>query len=247
LEGYILKARPAVLLVCCITVLVLISGCTINGTPEDKTPTAAPSNGNTTTIAPTAAPTFAPTPVPEPAPISVSGTGSAEAVKIHLEQGLSIFTINHPDNGVFEIWLSDRVKKLDRLVYKDGGFWGRKAVGITAADDYYLIVTAHGVWTVNIDQPRPYVAYSVPTSFSGSGQQVTDFFILKNGVTTFNMTHDGWMDFNVWLFASNGTKVERLASSYGPYDGSITVNITNGGIYLLDVQADGHWNVAISQ
>jgi hypothetical protein len=217
------------------------------GVADDKSHTALPGSVNTVTPGPTVASTLAPTPVPAPAPISVSGSGSQEAVKIHLEQGLSIFTINHPGNGAFEIWLADRMKKLDRLAYKEGGYWGSKAEGITAAGDYYLVVTAHGVWTVNIDQPRPYVAYGVPVSLSGAGQQVSKFFILDKEVTTFNITHDGWMDFNVWLLDSNGEKVERLVSTYGPYDASVTLNLTNGGIYLLDIQADGQWQVDIGQ
>jgi hypothetical protein len=217
------------------------------GTADDKSHTAPSGSVNAVTPGPTFVPARAPTPAPEPAPISVSGSGSREAVKIHLEQGLSIFTINHPDNGVFEIWLADRMKKLDRLVYKDGGFWGSKAEGITAADDYYLVVTAHGVWTVNIDQPRPYVAYSAPVTLSGAGQQVSKFFMLDEGVTTFNITHDGWMDFNVWLLDSNGAKIERLVSTYGSYDASVMLNITKSGIYLLDVQADGNWVADICQ
>jgi hypothetical protein len=217
------------------------------GTSDDKSHTAPPGSGNTVTPGPTAAPTLAPTPVPEPEDISVSGSGSAQAVKIHLEQGLSIFTINHPEHGLFEVWLADRMVKLDRLAYKEGGFWGRKAAGITAADDYYLVVTAEGVWTVNVDQPRPVSAQGVPVSLSGTAQGVSDFFALNAGQTTFKITHDGWMDFNVWLFDSNGAKVERLVSTYGTYDASVTLNITKSGIYLPDVQADGNWKVDVSQ
>ncbi len=215
-------------------------------TSDDK-PHAPAGSVNTTTPVPTAALMPASTPVPEIAPISVSGSGSQEAVKVHLAKGLSIFTIIHPGNGLFEVWLADRTKKLDRLVYEEGGFWGSKADGITAEGDYYLVVTANGVWSVNIDQPRPNVANSVPVSLSGTGQQVTSFFLLDTGAATFNMTHDGWTDFNVWLLDRDGAQVERIASTYGIYNGSNVVNITRGGIYLLDVQADGQWTVDVSQ
>jgi hypothetical protein len=84
-------------------------------------------------------------------------------------------------------------------------------------------------------------------SLSGAGQQATGFFFLDNGTATFAITHDGWTDFNVWLLNSSGAKVERLVSTYGSYNASTMLNITNSGIYLLDVQADGNWDADVSQ
>jgi hypothetical protein len=231
-----------------VLILVSIYVCLSSfSTPEDKAHAAPPVSVITVTPEPTAAPTFVPVFTPEPEHISVSGSGSADAMKIHLEQGLSIFTINYPGNSVFEVWLADEMVKLNRIAYRDGGFWGRKALGIKEADDYYLVVKAGGVWTVKVDQPRPMTAQQVPASLAGTAQGVSDFFTLDAGETTFKITHDGWMNFDIWLLDSNGAPVERLVSTYGTYDGTNKVNISKTGIYLLDVQADGRWKVDISQ
>jgi hypothetical protein len=85
---------------------------------------------------------------------------------------------------------------------------GANALGISTYGDYILDTTAHGPWTVDITQPRPQTAQSVPFSFSGKGQQVSQFFTLTPGLARFRMTHDGERDFIVWLLDSKGNKVE---------------------------------------
>jgi hypothetical protein len=198
----------------------------------------------------TATPTATPSPAPilglEPDPIIISRQKS-DLIKIHLEKGLSVFTLNHVGNGVCQIWLSDAVKRLELLYDINGGYWGSKAVTVPAEDDYYLEAYGNDLWTVQITQPRYNYAQGAPVTLTGSGQQVTQFFSLNAGPATFHVTHDGWENFNVWLFSNDGTRVERIASTVGIYDQTTTMNITSSGVYVLDIQADGTWKVDIRQ
>lgn len=215
------------------------------GTLDDQSPTLRP-GGNTATTTP--ASTLAPTPTPDPEPerIIVSGTGT-QLAKVHLEKGLAIFTTYHQGSGTCEIWFSDGAKKIDRLVSTSTGYWGSKAEPIPAEGDYYLDVSATDAWSVHITQPRPHVARNAPVSLAGTGEQVTDFFALDTGLATFEITHDGYSDFEIWLYDSYGTRLERLVSDYGTYNGLCMANISKRGIFLMSVLADGHWIVNVSQ
>lgn len=241
-----MKSRTAVLLVCCVLVFVFISGCTMSGTTGDKTHTAPADNGPLVTAAPLATPTPAPLLGPEPEPIQVSQTGSG-LVKIHLEKGLAVFTLTYYHGGKCEVWLTDKTVKLEQLYNVIGGYCGSKAVTVPAEDDYYLEAYGDDWWIMQVTQPRCNIAQGAPVSLNGAGQQVTEFFSLAAGPATFHVTHDGQQDFNVWLFRNDGTRVERIASTYGAYDQSTTLNITNSGVYVLDIQASSRWKVDISQ
>jgi hypothetical protein len=241
-----LKTIPAALLMICLIAIVFISGCIMSGTSDNKPDTSPADNGSQVTASPAATSVPAPAIGNEPDPIIVSREGS-DLVKIHLEKGLSVFTLNHRGSGNCQVWLSDKVKKLELLYDIDSGYWGSKAVTVAAEDDYYLEVCGDDLWTVQVTQPRYNYAQGVPVSLSGQGQQVSEFFSLDAGPATFRITHDGWLDFNVWLFRNDGAKLERVASTYGVYDESMTVNITRSGVFVLDVQADGNWKIDITR
>jgi hypothetical protein len=241
-----LKTRTAVLLVCCILAFVFISGCTMTGMADEKTHTTPADAGSQVTATPPATPTPAPLLGPEPEPILVSHQGSG-LEKIHLEKGLAVFDMTYYSGGKCEVWLTDETVKLVQLYSVMGGYWGSKAVTIQEEDDYYLQASGDDWWIMQITQPRCNIAGGAPVSFTGAGQQVTEFFSLAAGPATFHITHDGQQDFNVWLFRNDGTRFERIASTYGTYDQSTTLNITNSGVYLLDIQASSRWKVDISQ
>lgn len=218
----------------------------MSGTAGDKTHTAPADSGSQVTATPLATPTPAPLLGPEPEPIQVSHSGSG-LEKIHLEKGLAVFTLTHYSGEKCEVWLTDKMVKLEQLYNIVGGYWGSKAVTVPAEGDYYLQASSDDLWIMQITQPRCNIAQGAPLSLSGAGQQVTEFFSLAAGLATFHITHDGQQDFNVWLFRNDGTRVERIASTYGTYDKSTTLNITDSGVYVLDIQASSRWKVDISQ
>ena len=92
-----------------------------------------------------------------------------------------------------------------------------------------------------------------PITLSGVGQEATSSFVLESGLAVFTLTHDGESNFIVWLYDGNGDRVELLVNEIGPYSGSRMVGVTgqisqaSPGRHLLDITADGNWQVTIKQ
>jgi autonomous glycyl radical cofactor GrcA len=233
-----------------IVAAVIFAGCVEEETPvPTPSPTATPLPKTTPTPeVPTATHTPEPTPAqePTPEPIALSGTGQKATSKFSLEKGLSIFRMTHDGDSNFAVWLlDDEGDKVELLVNEIGEFDGSKAVGIKKQGDYIFDIGADGRWTITIEQPRPSSAPSVPKTLKGKGQQASEVFSLDKGLARFEMTHDGDSNFAVWLLDDEGDKVELLVNEIGEFDGSKAVSISKGGIYLLDISADGNWGIAI--
>jgi hypothetical protein len=244
-----LKSKHTISILFCVFVFVILSGCT-SGSSSNNAPTATPSSAPTAvpSAVTTVEPIAIPGPVTEPAPINLVGSGQQTSQQFRLENGLSLFSMQHHGSSNFLIWLVDSSgKKVDLLVDVIGEFGGSKAEGITAADDYRLDITADGQWSVDITQPRPQVAAPAPLGMTGVGQHATRFFSLKQGVATFRMTHNGTSNFAVWLDDVNGKHVDLLANVSGTFNGTKAEDIDQTGIYLLDIDADGEWKIDISK
>ena len=82
-------------------------------------------------------------------------------------------------------------------------------------------------------------------TLSGTGQKATSKFSLEQGLSIFRMTHGGDGYFGVWLLDAEGDKIDLLANEIGEFDGSKAVGISESGIYLLDISADGSWEISI--
>lgn len=179
-------------------------------------------------------------------PIELPGVGQEATQKFSLEEGLVIFRMTHSGQANFIIWLlNNNGDKIELLVNEVGYFDGSKAVNIKNKGDYLLDISADGKWTVKIEQPSPFSAPSVPQNFTGKGQQVSEMFSLGKGLATFKMTHDGSENFIVWLLDQEGRNIELLVNEIGAFDGSKATGIKNGGIYLLDIAADGNWTINV--
>lgn len=79
------------------------------------------------------------------------------------------------------------------------------------------------------------------------GQVATELFTLGAGLTRVNMTHTGDHNFIVWLLDSSGDEIELLVNEIGPFNGSGALRIEQAGQYLLTVDADGSWEIVLSQ
>ena len=85
-------------------------------------------------------------------------------------------------------------------------------------------------------------------ALSGKGQQATQKFTLENGLSIFEMAHSGQSNFIVSLLDEEGNEVGfSLANEIGSFNGSKAMNIAKGGTYLLNIQADGNWQITIRQ
>lgn len=154
--------------------------------------------------------------------------------------------MTYSGQGNFQIWLLDNNgQKVELLVNEIGSFNGAKAVGIDSKGTYLLDISADSQWSVKIEQPRPITASSIPKTFTGVGQQVSELVMIPKGLATFRMTHNGSSNFQVWLLDDNGQSVELLVNEIGSFNGSKAVGIENTGIYLLDISADGNWSISV--
>jgi len=181
-----------------------------------------------------------------PEPITLSGTGQKATSKFSLEQGLSIFRMTHDGDGYFGVvLLNAEGDHIDLLANGIGEFDGSKAVGISEGGIYLLNINANGGWTTTIEQPRPSQAPPVPKTLNGTGQEASEMFYLDKGLVTFEMTHNGDGHFGVVLLNAEGDYIDLLANGIGEFDGSKAVGISESGIYLLDISADGNWEISI--
>jgi len=83
--------------------------------------------------------------------------------------------------------------------------------------------------------------------FSGQGQEATRVFRLNRGLARFSLAHTGDDNFIVWLLDSSGDQIDLLVNEIGPFNGSAAVGIEQAGQYLLTVDADGAWQIVVTQ
>ncbi len=208
-------------------------------TPVPTVPTAIPLPTDTPV------PTAAPLPTPTPEPIQLVGAGQQASADFSLFPGLAIARMTHGGTGHFGVRLLDAQGQLvDLLANNIGPFDGSNAFRIDQPGRFLLDISADGGWGVTITQPAPVDVSSAPVALAGHGQESTAFFGLSDGLQRFVMQHDGQGHFGVMLLAADGGLVDLLANDIGPFDGSKAVGV-GSGVYLLNISADGNWNISI--
>jgi hypothetical protein len=89
------------------------------------------------------------------------------------------------------------------------------------------------------------VAYYSPDhlSFSGSGTQTTESFVLPTALTKFTMDYSGTSNFIVWLKEANtGDDYSLVANEIGATSFSAPVGVDENR-YILEVQSSGPWTI----
>ncbi len=185
-----------------------------------------------------------PAPPSAPEPISLSGTGQQVTEPFDLESGLVVFDMTHQKGqGNFALELLDESGEMvDLPANVIGPFDGSSALGVKEST-YVLDVTADGSWSVTVKQPRPTDAPET-RSFQGQSAAATEPFTLSGGLTRFEMSHSGEENFAVTVLDADGNMVALPANDIGNFEGSAAEQLP-GGIYVLDVEADGPWTIEI--
>jgi len=97
------------------------------------------------------------------------------------------------------------------------------------------------------DEADPHEFVEDPITIDGEGATVTDEFDLEAGVTIAEATHDGESNFIVDLVPADGGREQLLVNVIGDFDGASGTMLDDPGTYLLDVDADGAWELTILQ
>jgi len=100
---------------------------------------------------------------------------------------------------------------------------------------------------VGDEEPTPYELDDDPITFDGEGATVTDEFELEASVTIAEATHDGESNFIVDLVPVNGARPQLLVNVIGDFDGASGTILDDHGTHLLDIDADGTWELTIFQ
>lgn len=82
-------------------------------------------------------------------------------------------------------------------------------------------------------------------SFSGDGATVEQDISIEGGLTVVDANHDGESNFQVSLVDDTEFD-ESFVNEIGEYDGE-TADLIDGGEYMLEVEADGSWEIEIRQ
>jgi hypothetical protein len=91
--------------------------------------------------------------------------------------------------------------------------------------------------------PDPAPAPSERTkTFSGRGDAVITITLLE-GLTLIDASHRGSSNFVVWL---RGSSDDLLVNEIGRYTGTRAAGV-GGGTFLLDVEADGAWDLVVRE
>lgn len=85
-----------------------------------------------------------------------------------------------------------------------------------------------------------------PITVDGTGATVTDAFDLEGGVTIAEAVHDGQGNFIVEPVPADDGIEDLPVNVIGDYDGAAGT-IVEAGEYLLDIDADGNWELDLLQ
>ena len=93
-------------------------------------------------------------------------------------------------------------------------------------------------------------AEPVLVQLTGEGKRASDVFQLQRGLVRVTMSHGGRRNFIVRFMHENGERVSThggLANEIGAFEGESAFRIEKAGGYLIDVDADGPWEVTFTQ
>jgi hypothetical protein len=179
---------------------------------------------------------------PAAGPVKLSGAGDQASAGFRLQAGISTWKVSHDGRSNFQVsLLSGDGKTTVMPINEIGRFRGTQAVRVAKAGGYLLNVKADGKWAITIEQPRPADAPGKPLEVTGKGPSVTRFVTLPKGVSVFKVRHRGEGVFRVKVLDLEGRVVEQVAAAVGAYGGSKAITIEAGGIYLVNIYADGEW------
>jgi len=98
--------------------------------------------------------------------------------------------------------------------------------------------------TIDAQEACPAPAAPNAQSFRGATATVTEPFTVESGILSVTGSHQGDRNFIVLGITAAGD-TEHLFNEIGPYSGQTSLQVTPGTSLVLDVQANGPWEICI--
>jgi hypothetical protein len=179
-------------------------------------------------------------------PQTFQGKGKQVTPKFTLEQGLAVVRGSQTGRSNFIVEVVDDMGRYVGLgANVIGSVQSTRVVRAGEKGEYLMNVTADGSWTITVDQPKPISPRSLPVTFSGSGDAVTEFVQLPPGLVTARAPQtSGRSNFIVQAVSPDGRFVGLLANEIGVATSSKALS-GNGQVILLAVNGDGAWTISL--
>lgn len=184
-----------------------------------------------------------------------SGKGDDVTKAFELHEGVAIFEFEHDGSSNFIVLLysAETGEREDLLANEVGRYQGKTIVAVQDSSystiksgKYQLDVQADGNWRMTFEQPKEVSGESLPQSFKGSRDDVVGPIELKRGSVKFDCTHEGYSNFIIGLYESNGKDRELIVNEIGPYTGKQLEEIGTSDSYFISIVGEG-WTIKLTQ
>lgn len=163
----------------------------------------------------------------------ITGRGDDVISDVEVGDGLYRVHITNDSSRYFSVWIYDKDDDRDLAVNTIGYYDGY--CFLEGAAPYTFEIESRGNWSIAVEK----IGTTKETSFSGSGDFVTDIFSASSG--TWHIKHNGDHNFVVWLYTTDGR--DLIVNEIGKYDGKKRLSIPAGSNALLVIEADGEWSI----
>ena len=173
-------------------------------------------------------------------PLVFSGSGNKIVTGVNLPEGLYKISLTYKGTSNFIVVPYDGDGDRKSSWANEIGTYNGSVIYSDSLKDGYIEVKSSGQWTITISKD-----FGVGTSnLAGTGDCVSPFFTLENGVQVVNLLNKGKSNFIVVLYDENGTRYSSLANEIGDYEGQTIFNRGKKGTrYCIAVTSGGTWSV----
>lgn len=165
---------------------------------------------------------------------SINGTGDSLADGLVVKSGCGRIHFTHKGDSNFIVQAYGESGTPLLLINTIGNYDG--TVLLPEAGTYDLEIQADGAWTAEASG----LSTTQSTSFSGSGDLVTDIFSVSNNKWTIS-NKNASSNFVVYEY-STLFGFDLLVNEIGNYEGSVRSSISDGNAYFV-VMSDGDWSI----
>lgn len=179
------------------------------------------------------------------APIILWGSGAQTTQQFSLAKGVAVSDMQYSGGSRFKAVMIDSTgNQVDVLADVTTNFNGSTATAVSGGQ-FAVSVEAAGPWEIDVAQSLPTAIPQIPLTFTGTSPVATQYFQSTGGNASLLITFSGTGKFRVELLDSSGNTPKVLVEVTGAYNNTVTVPLTAGVAYLLDIEGVGPWTVNI--